>query len=274
MFKKISRKLTLGLMVVAMSLCLVVPVAFAPPPPNTMVLSDYSTITLEFVSQGAAWNSGFGLTSPSSTGVLGYSGSATPGTSYSLGTYPAGTEIIAFISGAEYGTWDSKNIAQAKVIVESAQTWRVEFEDMAGGDNDFNDVILRITGIPQPPVDVGIDIKPFSCPNAINLGNKGTLPVAIFGYPGFLDVMDIDPGSVELGGVPLAVKKNGNLFFAYEDNNGDGIMDMICHFSMPELTGGTLPALDADTDLLVLTAELYDGTPISGEDTPWVVPIP
>lgn len=127
---------------------------------------------------------------------------------------------------------------------------------------------------PPLPVDVGIDIKPFSCPNAINLGNKGNLPVAIFGYPGVLDVMDIDPATVELGGVPLAVKKNGKLFFAYEDNNGDGIMDMICHFSIPALTGGTPPALDADTEYLVLTAELYAGTQISGEDTPWVVPIP
>ncbi|NMC28408.1 MAG: hypothetical protein GYA42_09745 [Syntrophomonadaceae bacterium] len=122
------------------------------------------------------------------------------------------------------------------------------------------------------PIDVGIDIKPFSCPNAINLTNQGTLPVAIFGYPGVIDVMEIDPATIELGGVSLAVKKNGKLFFAYEDNNLDGIMDMICHFSIPQLTAGPDPALDADTDYLFLTAQLYNGTPISGEDIPWVVP--
>lgn len=55
---------------------------------------------------------------------------------------------------------------------------------------------------PNPPQRLGVfvDIKPRSCPNPINIGANGTLPVAILGTSDF-DVTTVDPSSVKLQGV-------------------------------------------------------------------------
>ncbi len=45
-----------------------------------------------------------------------------------------------------------------------------------------------------------IDIKPGSCPNPFNIGNKGVTPVAIIGTDSF-DVRSLDPASIRLEGV-------------------------------------------------------------------------
>ena len=50
-------------------------------------------------------------------------------------------------------------------------------------------------------IEVPVDIKPQSCPNPLNVGKKGVLPVAVLGNDDF-DVTDIDPSSVRLAGVP------------------------------------------------------------------------
>ncbi len=50
-------------------------------------------------------------------------------------------------------------------------------------------------------IEVGVDIKPQSCPNPLNVRGRGVLPVAILGGCG-VDVYDIDAASVTLAGVP------------------------------------------------------------------------
>lgn len=79
-----------------------------------------------------------------------------------------------------------------------------------------------------------IDIKPGSYPNSIVLKDKGALPVAIFGSEEF-DVTYINPETVRIGDVGLRMKPNGGLMFAFEDVNGDGYMDAVFQFSVPEL---------------------------------------
>lgn len=67
----------------------------------------------------------------------------------------------------------------------------------------------------------GIDIKPGSCPNAVNI-NKGDIAVAVFTYGGF-DATTIVPETVEFAGASSTKS-------AEEDKNGDGVMDMVFHF--------------------------------------------
>lgn len=67
----------------------------------------------------------------------------------------------------------------------------------------------------------GIDIKPESCPNAVNI-NSGDIAVAVFSYGSF-NASTLIPETVEFAGA-FATKWDA------EDKNGDGIMDMVFHF--------------------------------------------
>jgi len=55
-------------------------------------------------------------------------------------------------------------------------------------------IVERIVTIPQP----GLDIKPGSCPNALNVKSSGRLPVALLGTPDF-DVERVDRATLALG---------------------------------------------------------------------------
>jgi hypothetical protein len=116
--------------------------------------------------------------------------------------------------------------------------------------------------------DVEIDIKPGSDLNPIKIGARGKIPVAILTTDDF-DVATVDPETVTLGDgngddTPVASKRNGTLFSSMEDVDGDGDLDMILHFSQPDL--------EANGDLTAETAELFlngttlDGVPVTGQD--------
>jgi hypothetical protein len=125
---------------------------------------------------------------------------------------------------------------------------------------------------------VDIDIKPGSYPNSINLGENGLLPVAILGSS-TLDVTQINPATINIGGVSLASRgsaKAPKLAFSLEDVAGpggtgpDGYLDLVAFFSVQLLV--TEGILSPSTTGLTLTASLTDGTPIQGIDTVNIVP--
>ena len=129
---------------------------------------------------------------------------------------------------------------------------------------------------------VDIDIKPASCPNPLNLKNKGVLPVAFLGTEEF-DVTTIDPATVilwRLGHTGHVVP----LRWAYEDVatpfegepcdchvlGPDGYLDLTLKFDVPELVEKLeLDEVAGETIPLILTGKLkeeFGGTPIRGED--------
>jgi hypothetical protein len=77
----------------------------------------------------------------------------------------------------------------------------------------------------QYPAD--IDIKPNSCPNAINPNSGGRTPVAVLGRSWF-DVNWIDPSTVKFGGP--GEPGTYAVHHAIKDVNEDGYMDMIFQF--------------------------------------------
>lgn len=87
-----------------------------------------------------------------------------------------------------------------------------------------------------------IDIKPQSCPNPLNVGSRGVLPVAVLGTESF-DVTTINPESILLEGV-------APIRYAYEDVSApadvqepcdcenlppDGILDLTLKFDTQEI---------------------------------------
>jgi hypothetical protein len=104
--------------------------------------------------------------------------------------------------------------------------------------------------------DVGIDIKPGSDPNSINLGSNGVVPVAILSSENF-DATTVDPSTVTLSGA--GVKQKGNSG-SLEDVNGDGSLDLVVQVCTYQFT------LEAGATEAVLNAYTYTGLPLTGSD--------
>ena len=138
--------------------------------------------------------------------------------------------------------------------------------------NSPNFLVMRLEGIPDLPrlsIDfsteqiVGIDIKPGGVPNSINRNSNGKIAVAILSSPTFDAPSEVDATSLTFG-------RTGNepsraFCSGPEDVNGDGLMDMICHFNTRE-TGFLL----GDTQG-VLKGKTLSGVPIEGMDSVRIV---
>jgi hypothetical protein len=116
------------------------------------------------------------------------------------------------------------------------------------------------------PIQVAIDIKPGSDPNAINLGSNGVIPVAILSAPGF-DATQVDPATVSLAGSGVAVRGKGKALASEEDVNRDGLLDLVVRVETENLD----PAAFEDGQA-ILTASTFAGQQIQGADEITIVP--
>jgi hypothetical protein len=165
------------------------------------------------------------LVSPDETGCLVYfldrerEEADTPGTPPDNIKFPRGSEI-----------------AKAEAAVEHL----VE-------EPNFSGIPLGTCIVNWPRSCDGIDIKPESYKNPLNLTSKGVIPVAVPTTDEF-DASTLDLTTVMLGTTPIAIKKNGKLHASLEDLDGDGDLDLIAHFETQELV--------ANGDLTESTTEL------------------
>jgi hypothetical protein len=174
--------------------------------------------------------------------------------------------------------WESSN-RWAKSRQVDPNIWYIENIDLKDPDLDID----NITGITvggtgwdfESRVDnisifviIPIDIKPGSYPNSINLTSKGVLPVAILTTEDFdaltVDVDSIAFGDLKAGGTASPVKN------AEEDVDDDGDIDVILHFSVPELV--EINALNKKSIKAFLTAETVNNIPVRGNDSVRIVP--
>lgn len=135
-------------------------------------------------------------------------------------------------------------------------------------------------------INVRLDVKPGSRKNCINLNGRGTIKAAILGGPE-IDVTQIDPPSLELSGLPVAMRKAGPHYAgrfgknthklddfkcAVRDVGGDtgrngkqrpdGWPDLVCRFiDDPQVWA------PVSENIAVITGRLKDGTTLSGGDT-------
>lgn len=127
-----------------------------------------------------------------------------------------------------------------------------------------------------------LDIKPTSCPNPVNTGSNGVVPMALLGGPG-QDVTQIDPSSVQVwrefcADGPVAPRQTN-----FEDAGtpysssarcgchtlgGDGFLDMTLKFRTGDLVQGLglANAPNFSYVRLVVTARLFDGCEILATD--------
>lgn len=132
-------------------------------------------------------------------------------------------------------------------------------------------------------IEVPVDIHPMGCPNPVNRGAIGVLPVAILGFDGF-DVTMIDPATVLLEGVaPIrwSVEDVAAPYMPFIDKplnrlscnttGPDGLMDLSLKFDNTAFNTLLAGYVRNDVVRLKLTGNLMDGTPINGEDIVLIV---
>lgn len=113
---------------------------------------------------------------------------------------------------------------------------------------------------------VGIDIKPGSFPNSINLHSAGVVPVAIFSSATF-DATQVNPETVSLAGAKVKLIGKGDKYSCHaEDINGDGLPDLVCHVVTAQFI------IEPGTSVAVLEAETFNGQKIMGRDSIKIVP--
>jgi hypothetical protein len=121
---------------------------------------------------------------------------------------------------------------------------------------------------------VAFDIKPQSCPNPLNIKNRGVLPAAILGAFNF-DVSTLDTSSLRLNGVSPIRSNTEDVATPVPEGSDpcnctgegpDGYPDLTLKFRTQDIVDAIGEVEDGDTVVLTLTGELIDGTPIDGRD--------
>jgi hypothetical protein len=122
-------------------------------------------------------------------------------------------------------------------------------------------------------ITVGLDIKPGSCPNPLNVKSKGVLPVAVLGSEEF-DVSSIDVTSIRLAGVAPIRSSYEDVSTSVSDSNEcecstqgpDGFTDLKLKFETQKIVETIGEVSHGDELVLELTGVLSDETPIEGSD--------
>jgi hypothetical protein len=120
---------------------------------------------------------------------------------------------------------------------------------------------------PSTAVEVGIDIRPGSSQNNVNLRSNGVVQVAILGSAD-LDVSTVDLTTVAVAGAPARRNGNGTVVSQSRDVNGDGRTDVVVEVRTSQMQ------LDGSSTSAELTGNLTSGaggTAIHGSDSVRIV---
>jgi len=122
---------------------------------------------------------------------------------------------------------------------------------------------LRWDGGSEPvTAKVEIDVKPGNARNAVNLGSRGVVPVALYGSPNF-DVADVDPDQLRFG--PKGASEGAELAHLSgphrDQRNDDGHLDLLLHFRVTDA------GLGGDDELACVYGVTRQGTPFEGCDS-------
>ena len=134
----------------------------------------------------------------------------------------------------------------------------------AGIDNRYgagrsDSVDFREFRVRTPLIRADIDVKPGDERNVINIGSRGTTPVAIFSTRDF-DATTIAPGTVFLAGAPVARTPRGEYLCRPVRLNRDRRADLVCQIVTAQIDA------PLGESVVKLKAIAGDGSPVIGED--------
>lgn len=122
-------------------------------------------------------------------------------------------------------------------------------------------------------INAFMDVKPGSCPNPLNRNDKGVIPIAILGTAD-VDVSMIDPATINIGGVPPLKWSLEDVATPYDPGpdgftdrmqctteGPDAMMDLVLHFSVPEIAALFAGAKKGDVVVLELEGQIQEDGP-------------
>lgn len=191
---------------------------------------------------------------------------------------PLALEESAALPGWLHASMDVNTFAFPWLADEFTFRVGARLEDNRYTGQDFSLSVDNVA-VTTPVIDVSVDIKPMSCPNLLNVRDKGILPVAILGTEEF-DAMMVDPATIR-----LLVKGSevSPIRWAYEDvatpNEGpdlctmfgtDGYLDLSLKFDIQAVVALNLSGYeDGARVVLQITGNLkeeFNGSRIMGQD--------
>ena len=200
------------------------------------------------------------ISAPGTTGVAttvptftGFPGGVTSGTyAHTFDTLAPGSYNPAFVTA--HGGTAASAAAALLAGMEAGQTYlNIHTVQFPGGE---------IRGFLVKPVD--ISIKPDAAPPVpINPRSHGTIPIAIISTTTFNAAATVDASSLTFG---RTGDEQSLAFCNADDVNGDGLIDLVCHFET-QSTG-----FERGDTLGILKGKTSQGTPIIGQEAIVTVP--
>lgn len=128
---------------------------------------------------------------------------------------------------------------------------------IAPSGEGIGEAVIAIVEAATAEIEVTVDVKPSSDPNAINPVGSGLIPVAILTTENF-DALTVSPITVRFGPSETGMAhRSAHL----EDVDNDGDLDLVLHFRTQE---SGIQCGDTDASL---TGETFDGQAIQGMDS-------
>ena len=174
-----------------------------------------------------------------------------------------GADGIAFYPTT--GLWDTLNLNVSSFFTPGVAT-PASADITAGTGTDCLTWGAQVLSVKTHQA-AGIDIKPGSFPNSINLGNKGVIPVAILSTPSF-NATTVNPATVCFGDAENTAQRDCTEAHGMghpEDVNGDGLMDLVLHYETDQ-TG-----IDPTDTQACLTGVTFANIPVEGCDSVRIV---
>ncbi|MDP2322110.1 MAG: hypothetical protein Q8O42_22565 [Acidobacteriota bacterium] len=162
---------------------------------------------------------------------------------------------------------DGITVASSVAPVNDAMNagyYNVLFGPVAGRSRSETELEYFCYTVAPTLLPVGIDVKPGSLRNSINTTAEGRIPVAILSTPSFDAIARTAIDSLRFG----RTGDESSLDFCNssgEDVNGDGLPDLVCHFSTPRTS---LQLGDASA---MLKGWTIDGIPVKGAEAVRIV---
>jgi streptogramin lyase len=191
---------------------------------------------------------------------------------------PAGTSVTVSVRSSNDSAWSAAETAANGVPLTATPDGRyLEITTTLKITSGDESPILYDLTVERAVIPVAIDIKPESCPNPLNVRDRGDLAVAILGTLEF-DAFMVDPASIRLEGVPPLRWDIEDVATPIADNaeacectteGPDGFYDLGLKFDSQAVVAAIGEVSDGDVLPLLLTGNLrdeYNGTAIEGSD--------
>lgn len=183
--------------------------------------------------------------------------------------------------------WSVRSKLTSRAPLSPTSALKMSSGDLVVGDSYLDDVSFYTCGEPPVHKEASVDIKPTTCPNALNTNDAETTTVAILGTDD-PDVNNVDPNTITLQGVSAQSSRKQTIqdvaapfMRTISDpseatdctaDGPDGKEDLVVKFASMEVVAALdgAPALNnGDVEVLELTGKLkseFGGTPIKDND--------